>query len=56
MRNGCRIMKVYIEPRARLVRVDASALLAGSQEERVEFRFETHTPSIWEDGEDKVIE
>ena len=50
-------MRVYIKPQVSVVRLEPSALLAASQDdERVEFVFHTHTPSIWEEDVDKVIE
>lgn len=57
MLSGLRTMRVYIKPQVRVVRLEPSALLAASQDdERVEFVFHTHTPSIWEDDVDRVIE
>lgn len=42
-------MRVYISPRCVVVRTEPLAILAASaDEECVEFRFETHTPSIWD--------
>lgn len=42
-------MRAYIRPRCVVVRTEPLALLAASaDEDRVEFRFDTHTPSIWD--------
>lgn len=51
-------MKVYIKPKARLVEIKPRDLLVGSneEEETVDFKFTTHTPSIWDDGEDNNME
>lgn len=54
-------MRGYIRPRVRLVRLEPVALVASSSpdsddSETVAFTFRTETPSIWEEGERRVME